>query len=93
MLHPRRATGNGCLMLPALNKIMVAIRERTTRPALQTAICPRCGHHIPFDQTQLAEIDSSGFECYRFSCNACATPLAGVIDPYDGALLLSELKD
>jgi hypothetical protein len=42
---------------------------------------------------QFAQIDGSGFESYRLSCRACAVPLAGVVDPYDETLLLSELKE
>jgi len=81
-------------MIAALSKIMVALqRGRTTRPVLQTVQCPTCGGQNPFSETQLAQIDSSGFECYRFSCTACAIPLAGIIDPYDGTLLLTELRD
>jgi hypothetical protein len=48
---------------------------------------------MPFSRAELAKIDGSGFESYRFSCRACAVPLAGVVDPYDETLLLSELKE
>jgi hypothetical protein len=81
-------------MIAALSKIMVALqRGRTTQPALQTVECPRCGGRNSFGESQFTQIDSSGFECYRLRCNACAIRLVGVIDPYDGTLLVSEVGD
>ena len=73
-----------------LRKIMEANwRGRATRPLPQIFVSAR----MPFSRAELAQIDGSGFESYRLSCRACAVPLAGVVDPYDETLLLSELKE
>jgi len=77
-----------------LRKIMEANwRGRATRPLPQIFECPKCSARMPFSRAELAQIDASGFESYRLSCRACAVPLAGVVDPYDETLLLSELKE
>jgi hypothetical protein len=36
-------------------------------------------------------IDECGFESYRFACHSCGAALAGIIDPADDQLLLSEV--
>jgi hypothetical protein len=36
-------------------------------------------------------MDECGFETYAIDCPQCGAPLAGIIDPADDALLLSEL--
>ena len=38
-----------------------------------------------------ADIDACGFESYRFECSECHTALAGIIDPADDALLISQV--
>jgi hypothetical protein len=66
--------------------------ELETGPRPQVIECPKCAAHMWFNRTLIARIDGSGFESYRFDCISCAVPLAGVVDPYDGTLLLSELS-
>jgi hypothetical protein len=39
------------------------------------------------------QIDELGFESYAFNCNFCRSCIVGVIDPCDGALLLSIAAD
>lgn len=39
----------------------------------------------------MPEIDSCGFESYRFECRECGAHIAGIIDPADDTLLLSEM--
>jgi hypothetical protein len=52
--------------------------------------CPKCHAHLNFRRSAHAEIDSCGFEIYRLDCRECGAALAGIIDPADDALLLSE---
>jgi len=54
-------------------------------------LCPQCGAHLVFERSRTPQIDSSGFETCRLDCTQCEAPLAGVIDPYDDAVLLSAL--
>jgi hypothetical protein len=51
--------------------------------------CPNCKARFLFRRARVPHFDSSGFESYAFKCNFCRASLAGVIDPYDGTLLLS----
>ncbi|MGA3310493.1 MAG: hypothetical protein ABSD08_18065 [Xanthobacteraceae bacterium] len=44
-----------------------------------------------FDRSRAPRIDSCGFESYSLDCMECGAPLAGIIDPYDDALLLAEI--
>jgi hypothetical protein len=79
--------------IAAWAKIMESKLARASDPTSAAIIeCPKCSARMPFSRAELAQIDGSGFESYRLSCPACAASLAGVIDPYDETLLLSELK-
>jgi hypothetical protein len=44
-----------------------------------------------FRKSALPSIDSCGFESYSLACSACGAELAGIVDPSDDALLLTEL--
>jgi hypothetical protein len=57
------------------------------------AACPKCGVRVIVHRILNANVDSSGFENYFLKCNQCSVWLIGVVDPYDEALLLTELKD
>jgi hypothetical protein len=63
-----------------------------TDPA-QAPACPRCGATLTFSRSDTALIDSCGFESYRLECEQCGAHLAGIVDPADDALLLSQLAD
>jgi hypothetical protein len=52
--------------------------------------CPKCRMVLNFHRNAEAEIDSSGFESYRLDCQECGATLAGIIDPADDVLILSE---
>jgi hypothetical protein len=39
--------------------------------------------------TRTPHFDAQGLESYKLECKFCRSSLAGVIDPFDGALLLS----
>ena len=52
---------------------------------LNVRIAPRgvrFAAHVP-------KFDTQGFESYQLNCKYCGAALVGVIDPCDGALLLS----
>jgi hypothetical protein len=51
--------------------------------------CPSCGAQFLFRRSRYPRLDSSGFESYELTCRFCETRLSGVIDPFDGTLLLS----
>jgi hypothetical protein len=57
------------------------------------AACPKCGVRVVIYRILNPNIDSSGFENYFLKCNQCSVWLIGIIDPYDEALLLTELID
>ena len=55
--------------------------------------CPACAALVTFSRTSTPRIDACGFESYRLECRECGARLAGIIDPFDNDLLLSELDD
>jgi hypothetical protein len=65
----------------------------TTQPSrllkLANFACIACGARIRFHQIGAPRIDACGFESYQLECVKCATRLAGVVDPYDDALIVS----
>ena len=56
----------------------------------QLIACPHCRAEFVFRRSPDPRIDSCGFETYSFRCEQCGATLAGVIDPYDDALLFSD---
>jgi hypothetical protein len=59
--------------------------------AARVVICPQCDAQLLFHRSCTPEIDACGFETCRLVCSECAASLAGVIDPFDDAVLLSAL--
>ena len=55
--------------------------------------CPKCKRSSIFARGPLPLIDRCGFELHSFRCEWCASPLAGIIDPIDGELVLSLLEE
>jgi hypothetical protein len=53
--------------------------------------CPQCKACWEFHRAKSPRIDSSGFESYSFRCQRCKRSLGGIIDPFDGELLVSLL--
>ena len=51
--------------------------------------CPQCKARWVFHRAKFPPIDGSGFESCSFRCQRCEAFLVGIIDPYDGKLLLS----
>lgn len=57
----------------------------------QILACPRCAAQLMFCRSQAPRFDACGFEAYSLECKECGAALAGIIDPADQALLLSDL--
>jgi hypothetical protein len=51
--------------------------------------CPKCGAQLEFRRSTKATFDSRGFVSCKLSCQHCRTFMTGIIDPFDGALLVS----
>jgi ribosomal protein L37AE/L43A len=58
--------------------------------AADSVVCPSCNRQLAFRRSDHPIIDACGFENYCFECQECGTLLAGIIDPADETLLLSE---
>jgi hypothetical protein len=56
----------------------------------QLIVCPTCNARFMFYRNRAPHIDACGFESYSLECEECGTPLAGIIDPFDEALLLTQ---
>jgi hypothetical protein len=52
--------------------------------------CARCKARLKFRKSPAPHFDSSGFESYDLECRQCRARLFAIIDPLDGAVLLSE---
>jgi hypothetical protein len=50
--------------------------------------CPNCNRPVVCAEAN-AGFDSHGFESYDLDCDFCQTPLHGIVDPLDNALLLT----
>ena len=68
-------------MMTETNKVTSRLRE---------AECPKCLARFMFRRARAAHFDSEGFESYKLACRSCGAFFAGVIDPFDRTLLLSE---
>jgi hypothetical protein len=66
--------------------------EFATTSAHGAALCPNCHAGLNFRRSRTPDIDACGFESYRLDCRECGAALAGIIDPADDALLLSECE-
>jgi hypothetical protein len=61
-----------------------------TLPDARIVACPRCAARLMFSRGDAGRIDECGFESYCLECETCGAALAGIIDPDDETLLLSE---
>ena len=85
-IHHSEETDPALTFAPARGRY----RERR-RPQQPRAInCPKCAGRLALYSTLTPLIDSCGFENYRLECDVCGVQFAGIIDPYDDVLLLSE---
>jgi len=51
--------------------------------------CPNCGALLRPSRNRNPRIDSSGFEIISLECK-CGCNLKGIVDPYDGEILLCQ---
>jgi hypothetical protein len=56
---------------------------------LREVECPKCKARFLFRRPRAPHFDSNGFESYELDCRHCGASLVGIIDPYDGTLLMS----
>jgi hypothetical protein len=69
------------------------ILEQLIAPAQTRSVaCPSCAARLMFCRSNPPPIDACGFESYRLDCRECGAALAGIIDPADDALLLTECE-
>ncbi len=61
-----------------------------SRPRPQVIACPQCDNRFMFFRSSTPQIDCCGFESCSLECEGCGAPLAGIVDPYDETLLLSQ---
>ncbi len=59
--------------------------------AAPVVACPACSARLAFRRNSLSRIDACGFESYSLECKECGVPFAGIVDPFDDTLLLSEM--
>jgi len=52
---------------------------------------PGCGARFAFCRSEHPVIDACGFESYTFACKECGASLSGIVDPFDDALLITEM--
>jgi hypothetical protein len=65
--------------------------EPNTALGAQTVACPKCSARFVFCRGHRPFIDACGFESYTLECNDCGASLAGIVDPFDDTLLISEM--
>jgi hypothetical protein len=65
--------------------------ELTAVSAVPVIACPACNAGLAFHRHSTPHIDACGFESYSLECKECGAALAGIVDPFDDTLLLSQL--
>ena len=65
--------------------------EPSTPLGAQAIACPKCKTRLMFSRNREPFIDACGFESYALECRECGASLAGIVDPFDDTLLISEL--
>ncbi len=69
----------------------VNLADLTKALALPILACPACSARLAFRRNSMSRIDACGFESYSLECKECGVPFAGIVDPFDDTLLLSEM--
>ncbi len=67
------------------------LEEPTIASASPVLACPACGAALEFHRSNTPQFDACGFESYSLECKECGVPFAGIVDPFDDTLLLSEM--
>ena len=71
-------------------KLNMAEAAPSTLSRADLVECPRCAARLIFSNRPVPQIDSCGFESYCIKCGQCGAKLAGIIDPCDDRLLISD---
>jgi hypothetical protein len=72
-------------------RIVQDLGEPNTALGAQAVACPKCQARFVFCRSPKPLIDACGFESYALECHECGAPLAGIVDPFDETLLISEM--
>lgn len=72
-------------------KPMLGFRDESFAYFIE-AKCPLCDAQLMYCRNLTSRIDNCGFQNYSIECRECGSMLAGITDPYDGTLLLSQLQ-
>ena len=67
------------------------LQELTAASAAAIVACPACSARLAFRRNGMPRIDACGFESYSLECKECGVLFAGIVDPFDDTLLLSEM--
>jgi len=65
--------------------------EPNTTLGAHAIACPKCNARFAFCRSRKPFIDACGFESYALECHECGASLAGIVDPFDETLLISEI--
>jgi len=68
------------------------LEEPTKASVSPVLACPKCTARLTFSRSSTPRIDTCGFESYSLECKECGVPFAGIVDPFDDTLLLSEMS-
>jgi hypothetical protein len=68
-------------------EVKAEIKRKT--PRRREVECPRCKGRFSFRRANTPYFDAAGFESYQLDCRFCRVVLTGIIDPFDGTLLLT----
>jgi hypothetical protein len=72
-----------------LDRPPMSEKQQSTVLDVQVVACPTCNAQITLRRSDNPYIDFCGFESYSFDCKECGTPVVGIVDPIDDALLIS----
>jgi hypothetical protein len=74
------------------NSVRTAGLRANWAVGVREAPCPHCNQPVVCTEAS-ASFDYHGFESYQLDCGFCQTPLYGIVDPFDNALLLTSRAD
>jgi DNA-directed RNA polymerase subunit RPC12/RpoP len=72
-------------------ELAMGAERQNTIWATHVIECPKCTARLMFCRSSTPQIDACGFESYSLECEECGAPFAGIVDPCDDTLLLSEM--
>jgi hypothetical protein len=69
------------------------IAGQTDSVSLESVNCPICKINMRFLRGHQPRFDECGFETYHLKCDGCGARFSVLVDPFDDALLLSQISD